>query len=102
MKMAARNYITLGKFSIAIARVRGPTYTAYNPLPRIAAQMQQQVPDAVGLFIRPPPDLFVRQPLETPFDLRQKVFDQMIARARNEFLARVIHRKFRSSIFGLV
>src|SRR5882724_1031234 len=97
MKIVARNPVALGKLSITIARVRGAAYAAHNPLARIAAQMQHQIPNAVRLFIRPPPDLLIGQPLETLFDLRQKVFDEMMARSRNEFLASVVHK----IVFGL-
>src|SRR5438094_10409520 len=92
MKIVAGDDFALSKLRIAITRICGAANATHNPLPRVAAQMQQQIPDAVRLIIRPPPDLLIGQPIETPFDLRQKVFDEMIARARNEFLACVVHR----------
>ena len=75
MKLAARNYLTLREFGIAIPRVRGAAHTTHNPLPRIAAKMKHQIADAVRLVVRPPPDLIVVEALKAPFDLRQEVID---------------------------
>src|SRR6266571_2196754 len=91
MKILPRNYLTLRKLSIAISRIGSAAYTTDDPLPRVAAQMQQQISNTVRLFIRPPPDLLIGEPFETSFDLGKEILAEMIARARNEFVASVVH-----------
>ena len=68
-QFVARDHVALFEFRIAIALVRGGTNTTYNLLPRIAAEVQDQVADAVRFFVCAPPDLLVAQLLETALDL---------------------------------
>ena len=72
------NRVTLCEFCVAIALVRLPADSADDPLARVAAEVQDQVADAVRFFIRTPPDLLVRQLLKTALDLRQIVTQQKL------------------------
>src|SRR5438105_9100611 len=60
--------------------------------------MQQQVSDAVRLFVGTPPNLLVLEQAKTAFDLRQKIFRQMILGLRDESPADVTHGSVLTSI----
>jgi hypothetical protein len=46
-QVSARNSLTLSKFRIAITSIDGLAQPTHNPLPSIATQVQEQVPDTV-------------------------------------------------------
>ena len=58
------------EFGVTRASVGCGTKATYDPLTSVTAQVQHQVADAVRLVIRTPPDLFVVQLLEAPFNFR--------------------------------
>jgi len=58
-QLVTRDRLTLRKLSIAVASVCLATNARHNPLSRVATKMQHQIADAVRLFVRTPPDLFV-------------------------------------------
>ena len=57
------------ELGIAIPVVWLRANTGKDPLPRVPAEVQDQVPDAVRFFVRAPPNLLVREFLETALDL---------------------------------
>src|SRR4051812_43530652 len=64
---------------------------AHNPLPHIAAKMQQQVADAVGRLVGTPPDVLVAQVFEASFYLRQIVRFEKTGRLVEERAGHVRH-----------
>ena len=69
----------------------GPAHSAYDPLARIAAQMQHQIADAVGLGIGSPPDLVITESLQTLFDLGEIIPSQERPGCGDKRLACVSH-----------
>jgi len=52
--------------------------TGDDPLPHVAREVQDQIPDVVRFLVSSPPDLFVRHFLQTAFNLRQIVAQQKV------------------------
>ena len=50
-----------------------PAHSPDDPLANVPAQVQQEIADAVGGIVRPPPYLLVAQVLQAALDLRQVV-----------------------------
>jgi hypothetical protein len=75
-QLIARHQLALRELRITMTLVRLTTNSRHNPLPRVPTQVQHEVADTVRLLVRPPPDLFVSQTLETAFNLRQVLFKQ--------------------------
>src|SRR5881227_2994852 len=97
-QLLARDHVPLRKFGIAISRVRGASQTAYDPLTHVTAQMQNEISDTVRLRICSPPNLFIGEQFEAALDLRQKIFREMVPRARDkeltDFIQIIFHLLF--------
>ena len=72
------------KLCIADARVRLSADTGNNPLPCVAAEVQDQVADAVRFLVCTPPDLFVIEFFEAAFNFRKIVPGQILQSAVDE------------------
>ena len=59
-QLATLNRFPLRKLRIPFAFVRLAADARNNPLPRVSAQMQDEVANAVRFLVRTPPNLFVR------------------------------------------
>src|SRR6266576_5735749 len=53
--------------------------------------MQDEITDAVGLLVCPPPYLVIGEQFQAPLDLRQEVFGQVVTRARDKSFTNLIH-----------
>src|SRR5205807_10433383 len=62
-----------------------------DPWSHVAAEVEQQITNAIRVRVCPPPDLFVAEQLQTTLDLSQVVLGELCARANNEGLADVTH-----------
>ena len=69
-----------------------PANARNNPLPDVARQVQNEIADGVGCFVRTPPDAGLVEWLEAAFDLRQVVFDKKLSSAGDESFSRCGNR----------
>src|SRR5436309_1717787 len=94
----ARDHLAVPKCGVAISRVRGASQTAYDPLTHVTAQMQNEISDTVRLRICSPPKLLIGEQFEAALDLRQKIFREMVPRARDkeltDFMQIIFHLLF--------
>lgn len=65
--------VALQKLRVSISFVKLPPKSRYNPLSSIAAEVKDQVSNAVGGCVRAPPNLFVTQLIKATLNFRQIV-----------------------------
>lgn len=79
------------ELTLPLARIRKSANTADDPLLDISAEMKNQISDAVGSRVWPPPDLFVRELLNHGADSRRQLFPEIATRVRDECGSDVWH-----------
>jgi hypothetical protein len=79
-QLGAWNLPLLGELRWAVPRVLDASERNHDPLPNVAIQVQQEIPDTIAALMRAPPDLIVREHSQALASARPKFIQQLAPR----------------------